>query len=63
MLVGVPIFDWGIVAGNIGFGEDMTARFCDERNDLAIGPTSIPELLDLVAYHVDESRYWKTFLS
>jgi hypothetical protein len=41
----------------------MTARFFDERSDFAIASTSVAQLLDLVAYHVDEGGRREPFLA
>ena len=63
MLVGVSIFGRRVVARDIRFGERMTARFFDKRGDLTIGSTSVAQLLDLIAYHVDEGGHRKPLLA
>ncbi|WP_243645697.1 hypothetical protein [Sphingomonas sp. PP-CE-1G-424] len=63
MLVGVPVLGRRVVARDIRVCERMTARFLDKRGDFTIGPASVAQLFDLVAYHVDEGGDREPFLA
>ena len=63
VLVGTPVFGRRIIARDIRFGEGMTTRLFNKRGDFAIGLPGIAQLLDLVAYHVDEGGDRKPLLT
>ena len=63
VLVGTPVFGRRIIARDIRFGEGMTARLFNKRGDFAIGLPGVAQLLDLVAYHVDEGGDREPFLA